>query len=103
MWAFRLLAKARRLRGTPLDVFGYTHERRMERALMTEFEGRIGEIVERLTPANHALAVGLAAIPQKMRGFGFIKERNIETARKEEADLLERFRAPSAPLPIAAE
>ncbi|HYF56303.1 MAG TPA: DUF6537 domain-containing protein, partial [Salinarimonas sp.] len=103
MRAFRLLAKARRLRGTPLDVFGYTHERRMERALMTEFEGRIGEIVERLTPANHALAVGLAAIPQKMRGFGFIKERNIETARKEEADLLERFRAPVPPLPIAAE
>jgi len=101
--AFRLLAKARRLRGTPLDVFGYTHERRTERALITEFEGRIEEILTRLTPANHAVAVGLANIPQKIRGFGHIKERNLATARQEEAGLLERFRSPQAPLPMAAE
>jgi indolepyruvate ferredoxin oxidoreductase len=103
MKAFNVLARMKRLRGTALDVFGYTHERRTERALVTEFEGRIAEILGRLTPANHALAVGLANIPQKIRGFGHIKERNLETARREEAELLERFRRPETPMPMAAE
>jgi indolepyruvate ferredoxin oxidoreductase len=76
----------------------------MERQLIRDFEARIEEILGNLTPANHTLAVGLANIPQKMRGFGFIKDRNVEIAKKEEADLLARFRAPEpAPLPMAAE
>jgi indolepyruvate ferredoxin oxidoreductase len=101
---FRMLAPLRVLRGTPLDVFGYTAERRMERQLIRDFEARIAEIVANLSPANYATAVGLANIPQKMRGFGFIKDRNVEVARKEEADLLARFRTPEpAPLPMAAE
>lgn len=103
MKAFRVLAKFKSLRGTPLDVFGYTHERRTERQLIREFEGRIGEIVAKLNADNHATAVGLANIPQKIRGFGHIKERNLEIARKEEADLLAKFRTEPQPLPIAAE
>ncbi|MCG7394418.1 indolepyruvate ferredoxin oxidoreductase family protein [Microvirga sp. ACRRW] len=104
MKAFRVLAKFKALRGTPLDVFGYTHERRTERELIREFEGRIGEIVAKLNADNHAVAVGLANIPQKIRGFGHIKERNLEVAKKEEADLLAKFRAEQQPtLPIAAE
>ncbi|KAA2237389.1 indolepyruvate ferredoxin oxidoreductase family protein [Salinarimonas soli] len=103
MKAFGVLARMRRLRGTALDVFGYTHERRTERGLIGAFEGRIEEILERLTPANHTLAVGLANVPQKIRGFGHIKERNLETARREDAELLERFRQPETPLPMAAE
>ncbi|PVE24629.1 indolepyruvate ferredoxin oxidoreductase family protein [Microvirga sp. KLBC 81] len=104
MKAMRVLAKFKSLRGTPLDVFGYTHERRTERELIREFEGRIGEIVSKLNADNHAIAVGLANIPQKIRGFGHIKERNLKTAKAEEAELLAKFRAePQQPLPIAAE
>jgi indolepyruvate ferredoxin oxidoreductase len=103
MKAFRVLAPLRILRGTPLDVFGYTHERKTERQLIRDFEALIGEIMEKLTPANHATAVGLANIPQKIRGFGHIKERNLKTAKAEEAELLARFREPEQPLPLAAE
>jgi indolepyruvate ferredoxin oxidoreductase len=104
MKAMRVLATFKVLRGTPLDVFGYSHERRTERGLIREFETRIDEIVGKLNADNHAVAVGLAAIPQKIRGFGHIKERNLKTAKAEEADLLAKFRAePQQPLPIAAE
>ena len=101
--AFQALAPLKILRGTPLDVFGYTHERRTERGLIRDCEALVREILEKLTPDNHAIAVGLANIPQKIRGFGHIKERNLKTAKAEEADLLARFRAPAQPLPLAAE
>ena len=101
--AMGVLAKFRRLRGTPLDVFGYNHERRTERQLVREFEGLIAEIVAKLDAGNHAAAVGLAGIPQKIRGFGHVKERNLKAAKAEEADLLAKFRADPQPLPIAAE
>jgi indolepyruvate ferredoxin oxidoreductase len=104
MKAFRLLAGLKPLRGTPLDVFGYTHERRTERLLVREFEGLVEEIVAKLNAGNHAAALGLANIPQKIRGFGHVKERNLKAAKAEEAELLARFRAePQQPLPIAAE
>lgn len=104
MKAMRALAKFKVLRGTPLDVFGYTHERRTERELIRDFEAQIEEIVAKLTPENHPVAVGLANVPQKIRGFGHIKERNLEKAKAEEAALLAKFRAePQQPLPIAAE
>jgi indolepyruvate ferredoxin oxidoreductase len=101
--AMRVLAPLKVLRGTPLDLFGYTHERRTERRLIRDYEALIREILEKLTPDNHAAAVGLAGIPQKIRGFGHVKERNLKTAKAEEADLLARFRAPAQPLPMAAE
>ncbi|HEY7383612.1 MAG TPA: indolepyruvate ferredoxin oxidoreductase family protein [Beijerinckiaceae bacterium] len=103
MNVFGLLAKFRRLRGTPLDVFGYTRERRTERRLIRDYEKLLAEIRDKLTPANHAVAVGLASIPDKIRGFGHIKTRHLEAAKKEEAELLERFRAPAASLAVAAE
>jgi indolepyruvate ferredoxin oxidoreductase len=101
--AMGVLAKFKALRGTPLDVFGYTHERRTERQLVREFEGVIEEIVARLNADNHAMAIGLAGIPQKIRGFGHVKERNLKVAKAEEADLLAKFRVEPRPLPIAAE
>jgi indolepyruvate ferredoxin oxidoreductase len=105
MKAFRVLARFRRLRGTPLDLFGYTHERRTERRLIRDFERLLREILENLTPENHAIAVGLASIPQKIRGFGHIKARNLKAAKAEEAELLARFRSPESAqaLPAAAE
>jgi indolepyruvate ferredoxin oxidoreductase len=101
--AMRVLAKFKALRGTPLDVFGYTHERRTERQLIREFEALIAEVVTKLNSDNHAVAVGLANVQQKIRGFGHIKERNLKSAKAEEADLLAKFRAEPQPLPLAAE
>jgi indolepyruvate ferredoxin oxidoreductase len=103
MKAFSILAKLKGLRGTPLDIFGYSHERRTERRLIGDYERLVEEVIGRLAPDNHAIAVGLANIPQKIRGFGHIKEKNLEVANREEADLLARFRDAKAPLPVAAE
>jgi indolepyruvate ferredoxin oxidoreductase len=100
---FAVLAKFRFLRGTPLDPFGYTAERRIERRLIEEYEAILGEIIERLTPANHQLAVELAALPEKIRGFGPVKQRHLAAAKAEEANLREQFRSGSTPFLKAAE
>jgi indolepyruvate ferredoxin oxidoreductase len=101
--AFAVLAKLKSLRGTPFDIFGYSHERKTERQLIRDYEALLEEVLAKLSPQNHALAVGLANVPKKIRGFGHIKARNLEAAKKEEAELLARFRTPEAALPIAAE
>ncbi|HEX4555445.1 MAG TPA: DUF6537 domain-containing protein, partial [Xanthobacteraceae bacterium] len=100
---FRLLAGLKGLRGTAFDVFGYTRERKTERALIADYEAMLDEILSRLTPDNHAIAVGLAAIPEKIRGYGHIKMRHLAAAKADEAALLEQFRAGPAPLLKAAE
>ncbi|MCA3565151.1 MAG: indolepyruvate ferredoxin oxidoreductase family protein [Methylocystis sp.] len=102
--AFGVLAKLKRLRGTGLDIFGYSAERRMERQLIGEYEGMIDYVAARLNPANHAIAVGLASVPEKIRGFGHVKERHAAAALAEREALMARFNAPQpAPLPMAAE
>jgi len=101
--AFRLLARLRFLRGTLFDIFGHTAERKGERRLVAEYEALLDEITEALSPANHASAVDLAALPLEIRGFGHIKEANLTRAKAKEADLLARFRSPSAPHALAAE
>jgi indolepyruvate ferredoxin oxidoreductase len=100
---FRLLAKGKRLRGTAWDVFGYTHERRLERQMIADYERILDEIAERLSPANHHTAVALATLPLEIRGFGHIKERNYKLARGREATLLAELRNPSPTLLKAAE
>jgi len=100
--AFKVLARLKSLRGGSLDIFGYTAERRMERELLTHFEGLLDEILARLTPDNHVVAVELAKIPQTIRGFGHVKERSVTVARALEADLLATFENPSR-LKVAAE
>ncbi len=89
--AFAILARFKFLRGTAFDPFGYTAERRMERRLVSEYEQLLGEIVERLTPDNHQVAVALAMIPEKIRGFGPVKQRHLAAAKAEEAVLREQF------------
>ena len=91
MLAFRLLAPFKFLRGTPLDPFGYTKERRTERHLIRTYEKRLGELITGLTPLNHITAVEIASLPEKIRGFGHVKERNLALVLKEEAALLEKF------------
>jgi len=93
---FGVLKRLKGLRGTPFDPFGYTEERRMERALIAEYEQMVGELLERLSAQNHALAVQIASLPEEMRGFGHIKKRNVAAAREKLQQLLGRWRAPQA-------
>jgi indolepyruvate ferredoxin oxidoreductase len=101
--AFKVLSKFRVLRGTPLDIFGYTAERKTERKLIADYEAMLDEVLAALTPANHATAVALAAIPEKIRGFGHVKLRHLAAAKAEEKTLREQFRAGGAPVLKAAE
>jgi indolepyruvate ferredoxin oxidoreductase len=100
---FRQLAKFKFLRGTPFDPFGYSTERRTERALVRDYEALLEEVLAKLDADNHHVAVGLAAIPEKIRGFGHVKLRHLKAAKADEAALLEQFRAGPAPLLKAAE
>ena len=67
------------------------------------YEALLDEIIGRLDAGNHALAVGLAAIPEKIRGFGHVKVWHLQSAKAEEAALIEQFRAGPAPALKAAE
>jgi indolepyruvate ferredoxin oxidoreductase len=100
--AFRVLAKLKGLRGTPFDVFGYTAERRMERRLIREYEQMIERLLSRITVDNHATAVSLASLPERVRGFGHIKAGNVETMEREREALLREFDRPVRPLASAA-
>ena len=100
---FGVLAKFKFLRGGALDPFGYTAERKIERKLVADYEALLAEISGKLTSENHSLAVGLAGIPEKIRGFGHVKLRHLQSAKAEEAALLEQFRATPTPLLKAAE
>ncbi len=93
--AFKLLAGLKRLRGTGFDIFGRTAERRAERRLIVEYEATLDEIAAALSPDNHALALEIARVPEQIRGFGHVKERNLATAKAREASLLSAFRAPT--------
>jgi len=99
---FKLLAKLRGLRGTAFDVFGYTAERRMERALIGEYEQLVERVLVGLSEANFDTAVLLLSLPEKIRGFGHVKEKNLEDVRKEQAALLEKFSSPQASARAAA-
>jgi indolepyruvate ferredoxin oxidoreductase len=93
--AFKLLARLRGLRGTALDVFGYTEERRRERQLIEEYERLLDELTAGLQPENHALAVQIASIPEEIRGYGHVKTRSLTAAKEKEAGLLREFRSPT--------
>jgi indolepyruvate ferredoxin oxidoreductase len=100
---FGVLAKFKFLRGSPLDPFGYSQERRTERQLIADYKASIKSLIAELSPANHATAVALASIPEKIRGFGPVKARHLASAKAEEANLREQFKSGAAPLLRAAE
>jgi indolepyruvate ferredoxin oxidoreductase len=93
--AFRWLAKFKGLRGGALDFFGKTEERRHERKLIEDYIAQVGEVAGSLSAGNHAVAVQLARVPDLIRGYGHVKERNMKVAKDEEARLLAQWRAPS--------
>ncbi|MEN1958336.1 indolepyruvate ferredoxin oxidoreductase family protein [Luteimonas changyuni] len=92
--AFKLLAKLKGLRGTPLDVFGYTAERRTERALIDGYELTVGGLLDALDSGNVALAAEIASIPEHIRGYGHVKHAHLEKAKAREADLLREWANP---------
>ena len=93
MRMLRLLARFRSMRGSWLDPFGHTAERRMERRLLAEYEATLKTIGERLVPENHHLAVALARYPEKIRGFGHVKAEAIARALPDAAARREAFLA----------
>ena len=93
---FSVLARFKGLRGTLLDPFGHTAERKMERQLIDQYEQRLLELIGRLTPANHASAVQIASLPTQIRGFGHVKEANVQKVRDLEPQLLAAFNDPAA-------
>jgi indolepyruvate ferredoxin oxidoreductase len=103
LWIFRILARMRGLRGTRFDIFGRTQERRAERQLIVEYQAVVEEILARLSPANHAIAVELAALPREIRGFGHVKQANLARVRARQEVVLARFRSAPSPHALAAE
>jgi indolepyruvate ferredoxin oxidoreductase len=107
--AFKLLAQLKGLRGTALDIFGKTEERRQERALITEYQTSINELLDALgrNPSagqsgegeqmHYQLALDIARIPEQIRGFGHVKARHLSAARQNWQELMTRFRGSVAP------
>ncbi|MGE8612166.1 MAG: indolepyruvate ferredoxin oxidoreductase family protein [Achromobacter veterisilvae] len=89
---FHLLAPMKRVRGTWLDVFGKTAERRMERRLASDYLALAEEFSRTLDAGNRDAALALAALPDDIRGYGHVKEQGVERARSREAALWERYR-----------
>ncbi len=97
--AYRALARMKRLRGTPLDPFGRTEERRMERALIAQYEKDMGMVLSALMPEKMDFAVELAELPLQIRGFGPVKQANEAKAAKKREALLAKFKAPAPNAP----
>ncbi len=93
--AFKLLAKLKALRGGALDVFGKTEERRMERQLIADYRASIDEVLRGLNAGNHALALDIARLPEQIKGFGHVKERNVRAARSRWDGLMAQWRDPA--------
>jgi indolepyruvate ferredoxin oxidoreductase len=89
--AFRILSRLKFLRGGALDIFGRSDERKMERGLITEYEAIIERLLAALAPDNHALAIEIATLPVRMRGFGHVKAANVEETKARAAQLLARY------------
>jgi len=99
---FRALRHGKALRGTPLDLFGVQAERRAERSLIEQYIGDLRTVTTSLRPDNLEAAIGLAELPDSIRGFGPIKDANRTKAEARRKDLLHRLSTP-APAAIAAE
>ncbi len=90
--AFGLLARLKGLRGGALDVFGKSEERKIERALITEYQDCITELLKSLNAGNRALAAEIARLPEEIRGYGHVKQRHIQAVRPKWDQLMQRWR-----------
>jgi indolepyruvate ferredoxin oxidoreductase len=100
--AFPTLARLKVLRGTRLDLFGYTAERKMERQLLADYEAGVAKLLAGLTPERLATAVKIAAVPQQIRGYGHIKDASVGPAKAEETRLWKEWDKVAAKAPAFA-
>ena len=91
LYTFIILSKLKGLRGTAFDIFGYTKERKTERALIPEYFETIESIVKNITPKNSDLAVEIARLPDIVRGYGYIKDSNVNKYYEKRIRLLEKW------------
>jgi len=91
MTGFKVLSKMKVLRGTPFDLFGLQDERKMERALIEEYRATLRDLLKGLTPANYDIAVQIAMLPQKMRGYGHVKQKNVRETKKLQEQMVADF------------
>jgi indolepyruvate ferredoxin oxidoreductase len=104
MPVFRTLAKFRFLRGTPLDVFGYSADRKLERDLIAGYEKDVATVLGLLSPVTHDTAVELLSLPDRIRGYGPVKEKAVNDAKVRYAQLAaDLVNPPPAPRQLAAE
>jgi indolepyruvate ferredoxin oxidoreductase len=101
MKAFAVLAKMKGLRGTVFDVFGKTEERRMERGLILEYRARIEALLPSLASANYKTAVNIACVPEEIRGYGHVKERNVKIAAMKVQTLMAEYESGGVALAAA--
>ena len=94
--AFGVLAKLKGLRGGAFDIFGYTEERKTERALIGEYRKTVEGLLGLLSKDNLGTAVGIASIPEDIRGYGHVKERHLKAAREKQAALMAVYPAGAA-------
>jgi indolepyruvate ferredoxin oxidoreductase len=92
--AFKLLAKMKGLRGTAFDIFGKTEERKMERALIDQYRTSIEKLLPALNLNNTSIALEIARIPEQIKGYGHVKERNVAAAQKRWRQLETEFAQP---------
>lgn len=100
---FSLLARLKSLRGTPLDPFGYTKERRMERELIRDYERDMIWALDHLSDTTLPDIIALASLPDDIRGFGPVKEAAVRKSREQRQVLLDRISQPDGPQRHAAE
>jgi indolepyruvate ferredoxin oxidoreductase len=104
MPVFRTLAKLRGLRGTPLDIFSYSPDRKLERDLIVAYEKDVATVLGLLSPLTHDTAVELLSLPDRIRGYGPVKEKAVQDAKTRHAQLAaDLANPPPAPRQIAAE
>src|SRR5262249_23457634 len=104
MSVFRVMAKFRFLRGTPLDVFGYNADRRMERDLIAGYEKDVATVLGLLSQATPDPAVEILSLPDRIRGYGPVKEKAVKDAKARYDQLAaDLTNPPPAPRQMAAE
>jgi indolepyruvate ferredoxin oxidoreductase len=104
MPVFRTLAKLKGLRGTAFDIFGYSPDRKLERELIAAYEKDVATVLGLLSPVTLDTAVEILSLPERIRGYGPVKEKAVEAARIRYAELSrDLVNPPPAPRQIAAE
>lgn len=91
MGGMKHLTRLKGLRGTPLDLFGYSKDRRYDRTLLKDYLCILEKITANLTPDNHTKGIELASYPETIRGFGPVRQKNTDAAKVRKNQRLSEF------------